>query len=151
MNLRSTTSQANGNDLHVIGLNVIVYKSSPKSQRGGAKALTTIGSTSKYWTGRPSVVSVSVLIALFFVLANSGSALDYWHPTAHYIFPAGGQQGTTVEFKVGAQFAYENAQFDMVGDGIEAVDQIQEIETLRLRATLRTKPMTMKPELYPRD
>lgn len=113
--------------------------------------MTPICSTSKYWTGRPSVVSVSVLIALFFVLANSGSALDYWHPTAHYIFPAGGQQGTTVEFKVGAQFAYENAQFDMVGDGIEAVDQIQEIETLRLRAPLLTKPLSMKPESYPRD
>ena len=39
-------------------------------------------------------------------------------PHASYIFPAGGQRGTTVNVKVGGHNLHERAAFEMLGPGV---------------------------------
>ena len=45
-------------------------------------------------------------------------------PHVSYIFPAGGQRGTQVEFQVGGHNLHENASFRMYGRGLAASERI---------------------------
>ena len=59
-------------------------------------------------------------VALLF----SSSAVCGDEPTVSYIFPAGGQRGTTVEFRVGGHYLHQHARFEMRGEGVTAVEQL---------------------------
>ena len=48
-------------------------------------------------------------------------------PTASYIFPAGGQRGTTVPVRVGGLFLYNQCEFDLSGRGITASPMLPNI------------------------
>ena len=43
-------------------------------------------------------------------------------PVASYIFPAGGQRGTTVNVKVGGLFLHQSCGFEMLGPGVQFVE-----------------------------
>lgn len=72
-------------------------------------------------------------------------------PSAAYMFPAGGQRGTTVEVKVGGHFLHGEAQFRMMGQGVEASATIKEVETTWFEGPLVPLPESQQTENYPRD
>lgn len=72
-------------------------------------------------------------------------------PLAKFIFPAGGQRGTTVEVKVGGCYFHGDAGFEMLGSGITAPSRIREMNTLWFEGPLIPQPASQRPEDYPRD
>ena len=72
-------------------------------------------------------------------------------PAASYIFPAGGQRGATVHTRVGATSVHGRAHFQMMGQGVSAPTEIEEIDTIRFEGPTVFKPDSKKPEDYPRD
>jgi hypothetical protein len=88
--------------------------------------------------------------ALLIVAATGVSALADG-PSADYIFPAGGQQGTTVQFRVGASFLHGGAPFEMSGGGLEASSRIERTETTWFEGPMIFKPASQGGENYPKD
>lgn len=72
-------------------------------------------------------------------------------PHVSYIFPAGGQQGTTVEFKVGGHYLHEGCPFEMWGDGVAASNRIERTETVWFEGPLIPQPASQRKEDYPKD
>ena len=93
----------------------------------------------------------SWLVALFVAATTWCIAQDYTHPTALYIFPAGGQRGTTVDFKVGGQFLLGRAAFRMSGSGVLASSAVEEVETTWFEGPLLTSPLSANGDDYPID
>ncbi|MEK6234357.1 MAG: PPC domain-containing protein, partial [Planctomycetales bacterium] len=91
-----------------------------------------------------------------FVLAAcvfAGVAATAWadRPHVSYVFPAGGQRGTTVAFKVGGHFLHGSGSFQMSGPGITASSEITEVETRWLEGPLVPKPGSQQKQDYPKD
>ena len=72
-------------------------------------------------------------------------------PSADYIFPAGGQRGTTVEFRVGAHFLHGGAPFEMSGTGLVASKRIERTQTIWFEGPIVLKPKSQAGENYPKD
>lgn len=72
-------------------------------------------------------------------------------PHVSYIFPAGGQRGTTVKFKVGGHYLHESCPFEMHGPGIEATERIKRCETVWFEGPFVPKPFSQQKEDYPKD
>src|SRR5262245_25890363 len=72
-------------------------------------------------------------------------------PTASYIFPAGGQRGTTVAFRVGGLFLHKSCSFEMLGPGVEASRQLQRVPTVWFEGPLLPLPESQQAEDYPKD
>ncbi|MFT5526857.1 MAG: hypothetical protein ACI9G1_002433 [Pirellulaceae bacterium] len=73
-------------------------------------------------------------------------------PTVDYIFPAGGQRGTKVEFRVGGNNLHSRAQFEMIGLNVNPVDEIQPAaETVWFDGPLLSQPSSSRKEDYPKD
>lgn len=72
-------------------------------------------------------------------------------PVASYLFPAGGQRGTTVKVRVGGLFLYNRCGFDMLGPGVESPRQIERMPTLFFEGPLLPLPDSQQAEDYPRD
>ena len=68
-------------------------------------------------------VRLVAILALAFITANSSVLADA--PTVAYIFPAGGQRGQTVEFRVGGHYLHGDCPFEMLGGGIEAPSMLR--------------------------
>jgi hypothetical protein len=96
-------------------------------------------------------VQTACLALSLVLVATSWLAAQYTHPTAKYIFPAGGQRGTTVEFKVGGQFFLGGAAFRMSENGVLASSTVKEVETTWFEGPLVTKPLSLKEDDYPID
>jgi len=91
-------------------------------------------------------------IALTLVVALSASpALRADPPHASYIFPAGGQRGTTVNVRVGGHFLHERAVFEMLGSGITAPAELIRGETIWFEGPLIRQPASQASEDYPQD
>src|SRR5262249_39370220 len=74
--------------------------------------------------------------ALFVFLLSSlcslclcGESLRAEAPVASYIFPAGGQRGKSVDFRVGGLFLYQSCGFEMLGPGVTAGTQLRRTKT----------------------
>ncbi|MBL8793649.1 MAG: PPC domain-containing protein [Planctomycetia bacterium] len=72
-------------------------------------------------------------------------------PTASYIFPAGGQRGTHVAFKVGGANLFQSCGFEMLGAGIQAPKTLQRTSTLWLEGPVLPLPDSQQAEDYPKD
>jgi hypothetical protein len=72
-------------------------------------------------------------------------------PSAIYIFPAGGQRGTKVAFRVGGMFLYDKAPLEMLGPGLAAAGEIKRIETTWFEGPLIRQPASQAAENYPKD
>ena len=72
-------------------------------------------------------------------------------PKASYIFPAGGQRGSTVKVRVGGLYLYKRSSFEMLGAGVEASKELKSIPTLWFEGPLLPLPASQQAEDYPRD
>ena len=72
-------------------------------------------------------------------------------PVASYIFPAGGQRGTTVAIRVGGLYLNDACDFDLLGDGVSASKRIAATHTIWFEGPLLSPPLSQQPEVYPKD
>lgn len=99
--------------------------------------------------GVPVLRRCSLVIAAVIAMASVAVRSD--EPSADYIFPAGGQRGTTVEFRVGAHFLHGGSPFEMSGDGVAAGNRIERVETTWFEGPMIFKPQSQRKEDYPKD
>lgn len=78
-------------------------------------------------------------------------ALVAEEPSVSYIFPAGGQRGTTVNFRVGGHFLHGEANFEMLGPGVVATPRVRETNTVWFEGPVIPLPASQQAENYPRD
>jgi hypothetical protein len=91
---------------------------------------------------------LGVWCALLWVAADSAWADP---PVASYIFPAGGQRGTTVDIRVGGLFLNKTCSFEMLGPGLDASKQLQRTRTVWFEGPLLPLPESQQAEDYPKD
>jgi hypothetical protein len=72
-------------------------------------------------------------------------------PVASYLFPAGGQRGTTVKVRVGGLFLYSQCGFEMLGPGVQGPARIRSMPTLFFEGPLLPLPDSQQAEDYPQD
>ena len=72
-------------------------------------------------------------------------------PAATYIFPAGGQRGTKVAFRVGGMFLHDKAPFEMPGGGLTASPEIKRTESIWFEGPMIRQPASQAAENYPKD
>lgn len=84
-------------------------------------------------------------------IAHGALSLSAVEPFASYIFPAGGQRGTTVEFRVGGCYFHGSAGFEMLGKGVSASTRVKETNTVWFEGPLIVQPASQRSEDYPRD
>ncbi|HEV3301174.1 MAG TPA: PPC domain-containing protein [Planctomycetaceae bacterium] len=89
-----------------------------------------------------------VMSAMAVVVARPASAEP---PVASYIFPAGGQRGTTVAIRVGGLYLNDACNFDLLGEGVSASKRIAATKTLWFEGPLLYPPLSQQPEVYPKD
>ena len=99
-----------------------------------------------------SLHSISRLLALGSVVLGQGSfTASAVEPFASYIFPAGGQRGTTVQFRVGGCYFHGEAGFEMLGTGVSASPRVKATNTVWFEGPLIVQPASQRSEDYPRD
>ena len=89
--------------------------------------------------------------ALAVVCCLSGSLVSADTPIAAYIYPAGGQRGTTVPFRVGGLYLHDECRFEMLGTGVEASPKIEKTTTLWFEGPVIPQPASQAAEDYPKD
>ncbi len=72
-------------------------------------------------------------------------------PGVSYIFPAGGQRGTKVEFRVGGFYFHGGAEFAIEGSDIHASPRVNAVETIWFEGPMILKPESQKKDDYPKD
>src|SRR5262245_24792425 len=83
------------------------------------------------------------------VLATGAARADA--PVAMYIFPAGGQRGTTVDVKVGGLFLHERCGFELLGPAVTATSELKRTNTLWIEGPILPLPDSQRQEDYPKD
>src|SRR2546423_1266725 len=92
--------------------------------------------------------------SLLIVLACGAACVDSLRaeePYVSYIFPAGGQRGTTVKFRVGGHYLHGEAAFSMYGAGVKASDRVREVPTVWFEGPIVPLPASQQKEDYPKD
>jgi hypothetical protein len=73
-------------------------------------------------------------------------------PGVAYMFPAGGQRGSTVDFRVGGYYLFAQAEFEMLGTGVQAPDHITpRLKTDWFEGPVIPMPASQAKENYPKD
>src|SRR5579871_2417746 len=72
-------------------------------------------------------------------------------PVASYIFPAGGQRGTSVKVRVGGLYLYKRCGFELLGLGVEASKELTSTPTVWFEGPILPLPASQQAEDYPRD
>ncbi|MDP7205700.1 MAG: hypothetical protein QGH11_09035, partial [Pirellulaceae bacterium] len=86
------------------------------------------------------------------LLALLATVLQADAPSVSYIFPAGGQQRTTVTFNVGGHYLHEQCGFQMLGPGVTASERIKRADhTTWFEGPLIPMPASQAKENYPKD
>lgn len=88
------------------------------------------------------------IIPLLLLCASSARAEA---PVASYIFPAGGQRGTTVNVRVGGLFLHKNCTFEILGPGVTATSKLTRMPTLWFEGPILPLPDSQRQEDYPKD
>jgi hypothetical protein len=91
-------------------------------------------------------LSLFVLFVLFVVSPSSANP-----PEASYIFPAGGQRGTTVKVRVGGVFLHTQCRWEMLGTGVKVSPYLTRIPTIWFEGPLLPIPDSQRTEDYPKD
>jgi hypothetical protein len=94
---------------------------------------------------------ITRLIVIFVVATMSVSPTFAEPPHVSYIFPAGGQRGTEVSFKVGGHYLHEGCPFEMTGPGVAASPRIERTETIWFEGPVIPQPASQRKEDYPKD
>ena len=91
-----------------------------------------------------------LVLAVFLVATCSTLHAD--DPTVSYIFPAGGQRGTTVNFNVGGHYLRAECPFEILGNGILTGNTIKRnTRTQWFEGPLIPMPASQAKEDYPVD
>lgn len=72
-------------------------------------------------------------------------------PVASYIFPAGGQRGTTVNVRVGGLNLHKSCTFTMEGPGVQASKTVKRMPTPWFEGPVLPLPDSQRQEDYPKD
>jgi hypothetical protein len=72
-------------------------------------------------------------------------------PVASYIFPAGGQRGTTVDVRVGGLFLHEECGWEMLGQGVTISPKLKKTTTRWFEGPVLPLPDSQRQEDYPKD
>src|SRR3954452_9103651 len=72
-------------------------------------------------------------------------------PVAGYVFPAGGQRGTTVRVRVGGLFLHDRCGFDLSGPGVAASPELTRTKRIWFEGPLLPLPESQQQEDYPAD
>lgn len=72
-------------------------------------------------------------------------------PVAGYVFPAGGQRGTTVSVRVGGLFLHDRCGFDLSGPGVAASPVLTPTDRIWFEGPLLPIPESQQQEDYPAD
>ena len=72
-------------------------------------------------------------------------------PDIEYIYPAGGQRGTTVPVRVGGYYFHGQAKFEMLGPGVRFKSIVPRVETVWFEGPLIYQPLSQRGEDYPKD
>jgi hypothetical protein len=89
-----------------------------------------------------------VLLAAIFGLFHTARGEE---PLVTYVFPAGGQRGTTVEFRVGGHYLFDGADFQMLGPGVTASPRVERTESIWFEGPVVPLPQSQQAENYPKD
>ncbi len=92
----------------------------------------------------------SLTFCLLLLLVQECSFADT--PSISYIFPAGGQRGTSVAFHVGGHYLHEVCPFEMLGPGVTATPQLHRApRTVWFEGPPVRWPASQARENYPKD
>ena len=94
------------------------------------------------------ITRLMVVFVVMNVLAMSAFAES---PHVSYIFPAGGQRGAEVSYKVGGHYLHEGCPFEMIGPGVSASARIERTKTVWFEGPLIPQPASQRKEDYPND
>ena len=72
-------------------------------------------------------------------------------PDIEYIFPAGGQRGTTVPVRIGGYYFHGQANFEMLGSGVKTSSLIKLTKTVWFEGPMILQPLSQRGEDYPKD
>jgi hypothetical protein len=72
-------------------------------------------------------------------------------PSVLYIFPAGGQRGTTVDVRIGGHYLYDKTEWQMSGPGIKFSPEIVRTKRIWFEGPLIKQPASQQREDYPQD
>ncbi|HYH69273.1 MAG TPA: PPC domain-containing protein [Urbifossiella sp.] len=89
------------------------------------------------------------LLAAFAVLAASPALAA--PPVASYVFPAGGQRGTTVPVRVGGLFLHDKCGFALAGPGVAAPPTLTRTPRIWFEGPVIPLPDSQQAEDYPTD
>ena len=93
-----------------------------------------------------------LMVVMLLVGISLEMPLDAEPPGAAYMFPAGGQRGSTVDFRIGGYYLFTKADFEMLGTGIQAPPQITPLkETQWFEGPVIPMPASQAKEDYPKD
>jgi hypothetical protein len=82
-------------------------------------------------------------------LCLCGESLFANPPVASYVFPAGGQRGTTVNVRVGGLFLHSRCGLDLAGPGIDAPREVKRAPARWFEGPLLPIPESQQAEDYP--
>ncbi|MGZ0169592.1 MAG: PPC domain-containing protein [Planctomycetales bacterium] len=94
---------------------------------------------------------ITRLMVIFVVVSALVKSTFAEPPHVSYIFPAGGQRGTEVSFKVGGHYLHEGCPFEMTGPGVTASPRIERTKTVWFEGPLIPQPASQRKEDYPKD
>lgn len=93
----------------------------------------------------------SCLLLAFALHAAAPSTVWADPPGISYIFPAGGQRGTTVKFRVGGLCLHGECPLEMLGPGVKASEQLRQVDTTWFEGPVIPQPASQQKEDYPKD
>src|SRR5262245_53899516 len=91
------------------------------------------------------------LVATLLLIPIVPAAVRANPPVASYIFPGGGQRGSTVKVRVGGLFLYDKCGFEIIGKGVKGPDFLTKTKTVWFEGSLLPLPDSQRQEDYPRD
>src|SRR4051812_1793218 len=97
--------------------------------------------------GRLSFLVFSVSLCL----CGSNGSLHADPPVASYLFPAGGQRGTTVQVRAGGLYLHDRCPWELLGPGVKAASPLRRIATRWFEGPLLPLPDSQRIEDYPQD
>ena len=90
-------------------------------------------------------------VCVFSALLSTGNVAKSESPTSAYVFPPGGQRGTTVPGRIGGHFLHDKADFLIVGPGVEGRSPIERTQTTWFEGPIILQPASQQKEDYPKD
>ncbi|MGE5192212.1 MAG: PPC domain-containing protein, partial [Deltaproteobacteria bacterium] len=99
----------------------------------------------------PPLTCLAKFLASAILLTGLAGSAAADTPATMYIFPAGGQRGTNVTFRVGGLYLHEACPFEMAGPGVEAAPKIEQTKTIWFEGPVIPLPDSQAAEDYPQD